>query len=110
MKSLNMPVCPGCSRHCPANAVRCKYGRTYFAKHPPAETACSAKQKGCKWKAIVKKDSLLWNYLISTKKIKKALCHQKITEAAFLALLTEEEQRSLGIITEKLLWAAEKEN
>lgn len=109
MKNEHMPVCPGCSRHCPANAVRCKYGRAYFTKHPPAEAACSGKQKGHKWKAFVEKNGLLWNYLLSAKEIKKALCHQKATEAALLSLLTEEEKRSLGSIAEKLRQAVEKE-
>ena len=107
MKNEHMPVCPGCSRHCPANAVRCKYGRAYFTKHPPAEAACSGKPKGHKWKAFVEKDGVLLNYLISGKKIKKALCHQKVSEAALLSLLTEEEKHVLSAITQKLCLAAE---
>ena len=109
MKKDHLPVCPGCSRHCPAGAVRCKYGRTYFAKHPPVQTDCPRKPKEHKWKSCVEKEGLLWTYLLSGKKIKKALCHRHITETELLAALTEEEKQALHGLLSKLRTAADQE-
>ena len=38
--------CPGCSRHCRAEHVRCKYGQKYFLKmHAPQEAAPDSSRK-----------------------------------------------------------------
>ena len=102
MKKSNIPTCPGCSRHCPACSVRCKYGRQYFEKHP-VETGC----KKHKWERYVTEDELLWNLLTHGKKLKKALCHQKVTESDLLSLLSDEEKAAVSSALHKLGATAE---
>ncbi|MBP3645672.1 MAG: hypothetical protein J6K55_04525 [Clostridia bacterium] len=104
MKKSNIPTCPGCSRHCPACSVRCKYGRQYFQKHP-VETKCDSKKH--KWERYVTEGEMLWNLLAHGKKIKKALCHQQLTESALLSLLSEEEKAAVSSALQKLSAAAE---
>ena len=105
MKNSNMPTCPGCSRHCPACHVRCKYGRQYFEKHPPEFTCTDHKKR--KWERYITEGDLLWRLLTQSKKLKKALCHQKVTEAGLLSLLTDEEKTALSSALQKLGTAAE---
>ncbi len=102
MKKKNQAVCPGCSRHCTADAVRCKRGRAYFEKleekkrsdHPvKGKEHCS--RHGCKWKELVEKGGALWTLLSAGKEIKKALCHGEITEAQLTESLNAEEWAQL---------------
>ena len=95
--------CPGCSRHCPMNAVRCKYGQKYFEKHgEEVHHACKAKKDHPKWMKHVAENSLVFTFLTTGKRVKKALCHQKISETALLNVLTAEEKETLSNLLHKL--------
>ena len=104
MKKSDVPTCPGCSRHCPACSVRCKYGRIYFQKHPPEAVDGTKKRK---WERHVAEGGLMWSLLTNGKKLKKALCRQKLTEAGLMSLLSDEEQSALFSALHKLGTAAE---
>lgn len=107
MKKQKQAVCPGCSRHCTADAVRCKRGRTYFAKL--AENAAGqpcvqrpAAHHRHKWEKHVSEGGAMWHLLSTGRKIKKALYHGKITENGLVETLTAAEQVQLVAILRKL--------
>ena len=100
MKQENCAHCPGCSRHCPAYAVRCKYGQKYFEKHPPESPApCSKKHK---WEKHVTSGGLVWQLIAGSRNVKKALCREQITEETLLRQLTPEEQEALSRLLTRL--------
>ena len=100
------PTCPGCSKHCPMGAPRCKYGRAYFEKQAAKQTEQSAKK--CKWKTRVTPDSALWQLLSVSRRLKKALCHGEITEARLLSALDAQEQQALSVLLNRLENTLEK--
>ena len=87
MKSNKQAVCPGCSRHCPMGAEHCKYGRRYFARQAEAEP-----QQTYKWEKYVQKQGLVWQLLMTARKVKKALRSRKMTEEQLLAALGDGQQ------------------
>ena len=98
MKNTN--VCPGCHKHCPLSAPRCKYGRNYAAKHSP-ETAPAPTFKH-KWQRFATPDGLVWKLITTGKKCKKALCQSRLTEEQLLASLSTEEQQTLADLLERV--------
>lgn len=109
MKHDKEPRCPGCSRHCPLSAPRCKYGCRY-AQKCAASAASSCAANGCKsrdkhsrkWKKCIEKGGLLHLLLKSGKHIKKGLQKGSVTEEKLLSALTPSEKESLEAILRKL--------
>lgn len=103
MKKHGQYVCPGCSKHCAVGCARCKYGKSYFAKHniTEAERGASSRRKQRKWEKKVTEGGLLWNALWTFRAVKKALRRGELTEEKLLCALSEEEKQQLGAILEK---------
>lgn len=100
MKVKKQPVCPGCSRHCTRDAVRCKRGRVYFEKleqEAASVPPCAVKQKPrCKWEKLVEPQGTLWQLLNAGRQVKRALRSGRTTEAGLTARLTEAERQQLA--------------
>ncbi|MBQ8508189.1 MAG: hypothetical protein IJ466_12275 [Clostridia bacterium] len=104
MKKDKQNTCPGCSRHCPLSAPRCKYGRTYLAKKQKSEAKCAKKESiKYKWEKYAARDGLAWKLFFTCRSAKRAMRDSGISEAQFFAVLTEEERRALAGILEKLM-------
>ena len=110
MKKRNENVCPGCSRHCPMNDVRCKRGARYFAGigdmkmkssdtkgDPPGKLT----SKKCKWERYVAEGNLLWQLLHISRHLKRLL-RSGIPEGRLLSVLNEEERDHLESILNKI--------
>jgi len=95
MKKEQSGVCPGCKRRCQADALRCKYGRAYFAK-------MAAQQYEYKWEAYTEKGGLAWRLLLTGRRVKKALRKGRATEAEVFSALTAQEQETLSALLSKL--------
>ena len=107
MKTEKQNRCPGCSRHCPADHARCKYGQRYFKKMQQtgsngSPSASESKQHLRKWEKHVQQGGVLWKLLWSSRRIKKALRQKTIAECQLLSALNSEEQVQLGILLEKM--------
>lgn len=106
MKTVNQNVCPGCSRHCTADCVRCKRGRAYFAKQrendnfAPMEN--TKKKHHHKWERSLSEGGPIWRMLRMSKKIKKALRNGEISEAGLLEPLSEQERDQLSEVMDKI--------
>ncbi len=107
MKKSAANTCPGCGKHCPAGAVRCKYGQKYFARlnasadqSPVKKTSPVSKPR--KWEKNVCSGGLLWHFLSTGRRVKKTLRKGRATEDQILAMLTETEKSSLAAILEKI--------
>ena len=109
MKNEKQLLCPGCGRHCPASAPRCKYGRNYFAK----KSACSASScphsecafhpgRTYKWEKHAPRETLLGQFLLVGCKTKKALKNKNITQQQLLESLPQEETQRLSETLAKL--------
>ena len=108
MKKDQIPVCPGCSKHCPLSAPRCKYGRNYAGKIQlnPDQAPDTRKKGKLRWKALLARDGVIRQLLTTGKQIKKALRHGCITEAQLLDLLSVPEQEALLTMLARLHQAA----
>lgn len=112
MKEKNIRTCPGCRRHCPENAVSCKFGRKYFAKRQEHEAnmhlavKSSPNGRKYKWEAYVTGGSPIWALLTTGRKVKKALRSKRVTERQILGCLDEQEKAQLKTLLEKLSAAA----
>jgi len=107
MKTREQGVCPGCSRHCTAENVRCKRGCAYFAKlEKDAHTGNKAKQKHPekkrKWEKDVAAGGLIWHLLSVSGGAKKALRRGYIREEQLLESLSEADREQLRCILKKL--------
>ena len=107
MKTQTANTCPGCSRHCPAKHLRCKYGQKHFEKLRRAEEAKSLivqaeKKPRHKWEKHVTPDGLFWHLLWYSGRIKRALRKKKISEQQLLSTLTQQEQAQLDALLEKV--------
>ena len=96
MKKNGVEVCPGCGKHCPLGATRCKYGAAYFAKQQKAG------EHQYKWEKHIEKYGLAWQLLHTVRIAKKSLCHAKRTEEQIFSALTAEERRTLSVLLQKL--------
>ena len=96
MKNESMNVCPGCKRHCPACAVKCKYGQKYFEKKACAEKSNPLQKKKARWKKTVSEGSAIYLLISAGRSAKKALKRGETTEARLLASLTDEERQTLA--------------
>ena len=96
-------VCPGCSRHCPMESVRCKYGRKYFGKMAEAVSAQPSEDSPhYKWEKHVAQGGLAWKLLWVSSRSKKALRRKDLTEQALLSVLDETEQAQLEALLDKI--------
>ena len=98
--------CPGCGKHCPLNAPRCKYGRTYAEKiqkkkKDDAQRTAPAILK--KWKKYLSADSVIYQLLISSKQIKQGLRQEELSEEKLLSRISPEEAKTLSVILSKLI-------
>ena len=105
MTKHGQPVCPGCSRHWPVDAVRCKYGRNYGEQLDRKEETVKGKAK---WKKRVARGGVIWQLLKVSKQMKKALRHGWTTETELLTMLSEEEKAVLPGVMKKLSEQCEK--
>lgn len=102
MKKQSPDVCPGCGKHCPAAAVRCKYGRAHFAKLAEESAAPEKGKHRRKWEKHVAADGPLWQLISTGRRVKKALLGGEIREEQLLTRLTGDEQRQLTEILRKM--------
>ena len=109
MANRQADVCPGCSRHCAASNVHCKYGQRYFEKMQKteaAETLCAqekdTKKHRRKWEKRVKEGGLTWKLLWVGSQSKQALRRKKLTEHELMATLNETEQAQLDALLGKI--------
>lgn len=108
MGTKNGPECPGCSRHCPLDHVRCKYGQKYIDKLKNAqEEAIPFKKHKHKWEKHVHREGLIWNFLQASRSVKRALRRKTANEAQLLAALTSEERAQLNTLIAKITDALE---
>ena len=99
MKKEN--VCPGCGKHCPLSCPRCKYGMRYAAKQQKEEAECK-KKKQAKWERYVTPNSTAHLMLSTSRRVKKALCHQEVTENELFAAFTPFEKEIFTTLLQKL--------
>ena len=107
MKDTIQNICPGCKRHCTADAPRCKYGRAYFSKCRKAESKAGTPEKDCggkrrKWEKYVERGGTAWLLLDTGRRAKKALLRRRITEEKLLAPLSIDEREKLRSLLAKL--------
>ena len=98
-------VCPGCSRHCSLDHVRCKYGQKYVEKIRKAEAdghPATEDKHHYKWEKYVAQGSLAWKLLWVSSRSKKALRRKKLTEQQLLNVLDEAEQAQLDALLDKI--------
>ena len=117
MKKTKKPVCPGCSRHCAADALRCKRGRAYFEKlERKAQESALPKKAGeckkhsCKWERLVSESGVLRTLFTVSRALKRSLKSGECTEAQLTDRLTQEEAHQLELLLNKLSGAPEKVN
>ena len=109
MKKTNKPVCPGCSRHCAADALRCKRGRAYFEKlerktqaSPSPEKAGECKKHICKWERLVSEEGVMRTLFTASRALKRSLKSGEYTETQLTDRLTPEETHQLELLLNKL--------
>lgn len=101
-------VCPGCSRHCPLDHVRCKYGRKYVEKRGKEQEAAqsadekSSRKTGRKWEKHVTQGGTAWKLLLTARTLKRALRKEQITEAQLLGSLTPQDLAALDALLDHL--------
>lgn len=106
-------TCPGCSRHCPLDHVRCKYGLRYIEKLQSKQEAAdnSARdRRRHKWEKHVCRGSALWHLLVCAGRAKRALRKKRITEAQALSALSPNEQDQLIALLGRIAAAIDEEN
>lgn len=103
--SKQQDVCPGCSKHCSAGNVRCKYGQKYFEKRA-AEAVSEQKTKKVskrrKWEKHVTCGGLVWKFLWLASQSKRALRQKDLTEQEWLSALDETERAQLDTLLTKI--------
>ena len=103
MKKTTGNLCPGCKRHCPAGHARCKYGQKYFEKHHPStQTEPPAKERRHAWEKHVTPGGLFWQLLWQSRRIKRALRKEKVSEQQLLLALSVQEQEQLRVLLDKI--------
>lgn len=104
MKHDKEAVCPGCHRHCPMHQLHCKYGKNYFAKKlaREQETDVSAQKHKHRWEKYVTEGEVVHQMIDLSRRTKKALCHEKTTEARLLSALNLQEREALRAALDKL--------
>jgi len=104
LKKQKQDVCPGCSRHCTQDCVRCKCGRAYFAGRSSSGTPApqEAPRKKRKWEKYAAEGGLVWRLIIAALRAKKALRREQIAEAQIMDVLDEQEKTLLDQILKKL--------
>ena len=101
MGRLKETVCPGCGRHCTAENVRCKYGKSYFEKRS-ADAQKGTERRKYKWERYVEAEGLLRRLLLLSVQMKKALKSGAMTEAQLTGGLSEEEKAQLTAVISKI--------
>ncbi|MBQ2956474.1 MAG: hypothetical protein IJE08_08425 [Clostridia bacterium] len=117
MKKTKKPVCPGCSRHCAADALRCKRGRAYFEKlERKAQESALPKKAGeckkhaCKWERLVSESGVVRTLFTVSRALKRNLKSGECTEAQLTGKLSPEEAHQLELLLNKLQSIPQKEN
>lgn len=97
-------VCPGCSRHCSLEQVRCKYGRNYVEKMKQADAGHYEQEniRHYKWEKFVARGGPVWKLLWVGSRSKKALRRKSLTEQALLSVLDDAEQAQLETLLDKI--------
>ena len=98
-------VCPGCSKHCSMNHVRCKYGQKYVEKIREADAdrhQAPEDKHHYKWEKYVAQGGLAWKLLWVSSRGKKALRRKKLTEQQLLSALDEAELAQLNALLDKI--------
>lgn len=110
MSKQKNAVCPGCSRHCRWDCVRCKYGQRYFEKEKLAEIKHDSDVQGHrkKWEKYVQRGGTLWKFLMVSARCKRALRKEGLTEQMMLRALDQDEQMQLNMLLEKLVRSCAK--
>ena len=93
--------CPGCGRHCPLSAPKCKFGRHYLEKKQEEMLSSTDQGKKKKWELHVTSGGTLWQLLSTSCAVKKMLCKKKCTEQQLLAAFTVEEVTILSELLKK---------
>ena len=101
-------TCPGCSRHCSLDHVRCKYGQKYLEKMKKAQADNHSAQKAAethryKWEKHVKAAGSAWKLLYCGSRLKRALRKKTLTEEQLFSVLSDEERTQLDALLSKLL-------
>lgn len=99
MAEQNKARCPGCSRHCSAENIRCGYGRKYFDK---LARKTETEKKRSKWEKHVVSGGLLWQFLHAGRQSKRLLKRRKLGEQEWLLLLTAPERAQLEMLLQKI--------
>ena len=94
MKKHKCDHCPCCGRHCHRDKLSCKHGVAYFDKLDS--------KKSKKSEETINPDSLAHRFILTGKGVGKRMTKGKISEADFLAALSESEQLTLDEILASL--------
>ena len=92
--------CPGCSRHCSADNLKCRRGRAYFEKKIAEEKAQDGPKY--KWERYVTQGSAVKELLTAAAMVKKALKAGWVKEEEILNALNEEEREQLAGLMKKV--------
>jgi len=93
--------CPGCRKHCPMGAERCKYGKKYFMK------AAAPAIERRKWDRYTQSGGTAWQLFDAARSMKKALKSGSVSESALLGAISEQEQAQLCALLGRLGSAAQ---
>ena len=74
MPNNKCDVCPCCKRHCSVDCPRCKCGKKYFAEK-------RSKEDTPKWAQNLSPDGPVFQLLLTSKRVKKALRKETVTES-----------------------------
>jgi len=105
MKDKERNTCPGCSKHCPLDKPKCKFGRAYSEKIKNAQFKPAKRPKGAR---CASPDSPVGQLLRTGRKLKKGLKKGKITEERLVEALAPGEREALTAILGKLDAARKK--
>ena len=94
-------VCPGCGRSCTAENVRCRYGKSYFEKQRAATQAVAERER-YKWERYVVPEGFIWQLLMMSKRLKKALKNGSVTEEQLMDELNGGEKDLLAATISKV--------
>ena len=97
MKNESMNVCPGCKRHCPACAVKCKYGQKYFEKKACAEKSNPLQKKKARWKKTVSEGSAIYLLISAGRSAKVKFCKSHTAMVARKMTVKARVRKSLAL-------------
>ena len=92
-------VCPGCSRHCPLDHVRCKYGQKYLEKQQKKDRTEKRRRR---WEKYAAEGSPVWTLLDTASRLKRSVRKETISVQQIHLVLSGEEQTQLCALLEKI--------